>query len=69
MFIYCVKKMSKSQLWLISVVIVYAVGERSAGGDQWRQYNRNDSQSGCGADPDRRKQDTPCVQKRKWIRP
>ena len=45
-----------------------AAGQRSAGGDQWRQYSRDDPQPGGGADPQRRPPHPPGPQERERLR-
>lgn len=49
-------------------VCIAATGERSACGDQWRQYSGDDPQPGCGADPKGRPPHPPGTQERKRLR-
>lgn len=49
------------------VLLTRVAGEWSAGGDQWRQHSRDDTQPGRGADPKGRSMDTPCTEERQRI--
>lgn len=48
-------------------VTVVAAGQRSAGGDQWRQYSWDDPQPGGGADPQGRPPHPPGAKERERL--
>lgn len=55
-------------LLMVNKVSPCVAGVRPAGGDKWRQYSRNDSQSGRWADQKRRTSNPPRPQEGKRIR-